>query len=53
MKKVVFVLAMAVSASAYAALLTGESVQGVKKVCIYSDGSTVTVSAAAVCPLTH
>ena len=52
MKKVVFALAMVLSASAYAALLKSEVIEGLKKVCIYSDGTTITISSVGICPLT-
>ena len=53
MKKTLFALAMLVSLAAQAAVLTDEVVKGAKKVCIYSDGSSITVSAGANCPMTH
>lgn len=53
MKRIVAALVTALFATAsLAATLSGESEVGLKKVCIYSDGSTITVSSAGLCPLT-
>lgn len=52
MRKIVLVFAMAFSVSAYGAMLTKEVIEGTKKICIYSDGSTITISATGLCPLT-
>lgn len=51
MKRAFFVLALAFVGNAYAALLTSEVIQGLNKICIYSDGSTITISSAGVCRL--
>lgn len=51
MRKVLVFVACAWCATAFAALLTQEVVQGLKKVCIYSDGSTITISSVGICPL--
>lgn len=52
MKNLLTVVVMALSANAYGATLTKEVVEGTKKICIYSDGSTITVSSVGLCPLT-
>ena len=51
MKKLLILVAVALAGNAYAALLTSEVIQGLKKVCIYSDGSTITISSVGICPL--
>ena len=50
MKKILFVVAMVLSSGADAALLKSEVIEGLKKVCIYSDGSTITISSVGICP---
>lgn len=55
MNKFLAVLSIAFAANFATALpisarLTDEVVQGNKKICIYSDGSTKTISAWGVCP---
>ena len=50
MKKTILAVAMLLSLAVQAATLTDEVVKGPKKVCIYSDGSAITVSAGAFCP---
>ncbi len=44
---------MSFSFSANAAMLESEVTQGMKKICIYSDGSTITVFSVGLCPLTN
>ena len=51
MKKIVFLLVAMVCLSANAAMLSSEVVQDFKKICIYSDGSTITISSMGICPL--
>ena len=51
MKKLLCVSLSLVFATAYAATLTLEVTQDMKKICIYSDGSTITVSQMQFCPL--
>lgn len=51
MKKLMCVSLSFFFATAYAATLTREVEQGMKKICIYSDGSTVTVSTMQFCPM--
>lgn len=36
-----------------AAILESEVTQGMKKTCIYSDGSTRTISSIGICPITE
>lgn len=50
MKAILFCALVVASLGAYAATLSKEVIEGTKKICIYSDGSTVTVSAAGYCP---
>ena len=50
MKKLILIAAF-FSGTANAAMLTTEVIQDMKKICIYSDGSTVTISAIGICPL--
>jgi hypothetical protein len=52
MKTFAFCIAIALSTSAHAAILKSEVVEGLKKICIYSDGSTITIGSAGVCPQT-
>lgn len=51
MRTVLFVLACAWCTGAVAATLTKEVKEGNKKICIYSDGSAITVSSVSLCPL--
>jgi hypothetical protein len=51
MKKLLFVAAVVLSSGAYAAILKTEVIEGLKKICIYSDGSTITISSVGICPL--
>lgn len=51
MKKLFCVSLSLFFATAYAATLTREVEQGMKKICIYSDGSTLTVSQMQFCPM--
>lgn len=53
MRFALFFAALCMCSAASAALLTSEVVQGTKKVCIYSDGSTRTISSIGLCPLTN
>jgi hypothetical protein len=55
MKKAILtaVTYLALSQTAHAALLETEVVQGLKKVCIYSDGSAKTISSVGICPLSN
>ena len=53
MKRILFAITMLVSFGAHAATLTDEVVKVANKVCIYSDGSAITVSAGAFCPRTN
>lgn len=52
-KTILFADALAVSTIASAALLEKEveTSNGMKKICVYSDGSSITVSSVAMCPL--
>jgi hypothetical protein len=52
--KLYLILAItSVSFYASAAMLEQEVEQDFKKICIYSDGSTITVSSGGICPLTN
>jgi hypothetical protein len=53
MKKLLLIVLATFGVSAYAAILKSEVTEGMKKVCIYSDGSAKTVSSASLCPLTN
>lgn len=52
-KTILFAATLAVSTLASAAILEKEveTSSGMKKICIYSDGSSITVSSVAMCPL--
>lgn len=52
-KTTLFVAAIAFSTLASAALLEKEieTSNGMKKICVYSDGSSITVASYAVCPM--
>tara|TARA_B110000211_G_scaffold234969_1_gene307899 strand:+ start:1242 stop:1403 length:162 start_codon:yes stop_codon:yes gene_type:complete len=52
MKKLLLLAAMSISFSANAAILESEVIQGMKKICIYSDGTTITISSIGLCQLT-
>jgi hypothetical protein len=52
MKKLLLVALATFGVSAYAATLTKEVEQDMKKICIYSDGSTITMSTMRMCPMT-
>ena len=52
MKKLLLIALATFGVSAYSAILTREVTEGIKKVCIYSDGTAITVSSAGLCPLT-
>ena len=51
MKKTIFVITCLFSASAYSAILKSEVIEGLNKICIYSDGSTITISSVGICLL--
>lgn len=52
--KIIAIISLCIMcATASAAVLKREVREGNKKVCIYSDGSAVTVSAVSLCPLTN
>jgi len=51
MKRLFFAMAIFVSVAAHAAVLKSEVTEGLKKICIYSDGSTLTISSVGICPL--
>lgn len=53
LKSFMLLAIMSVSFSANAAMLESQVTQGMKKICIYSDGSTITVSSVGLCPLTN
>jgi hypothetical protein len=52
LKSLIFIGFVSISFSVSAAMLESEVVQGMHKICIYSDGSAITISSAGLCPLT-
>ncbi len=56
MKKVLLgvsiVAVLATSVYAFGTL-TGSQINGLNKICFYSDGSAITVSSASVCPVSN
>lgn len=52
LKLILIMTALTMSFSINAAILESEVTQGMKKICIYSDGSTRTISSIGICPLT-
>ncbi len=56
MKKLLLIIALSfVATSSLQAFgtLTGEQVNGMNKICFYSDGSAITVSSVSLCPLSR
>lgn len=50
-KAIIFSITLAASTIASAALLDREVESGMKKICIYTDGTTITVNSYQVCPM--
>lgn len=53
LKSLMLLALMLMSFGANAAMLESEVTQGLKKICIYSDGSTITISSVGICPLSN
>lgn len=52
MKKIVFLIGFAFSVSAFAyGVLESDHVKGMKRVCIYSDGTALSVDSTENCPV--